>query len=152
MRHKRAIAGTSDGGAHSKFWAGGYYATDEIKWWSRETGLVDLEVLHNRFSLLPARALGLHKRGALVEGWAADLYIYDHDKIDYPPAFEKKYDLPGGEWRVDLPSIGIEWTVVNGEPTLEGMTPTGRFPGRLVGNSGASIDEALSAPLAIAAE
>jgi N-acyl-D-aspartate/D-glutamate deacylase len=152
MRHKRAIAGTSDGGAHSKFWAGGYYATDEIKWWSRETGLVDLEVLHNRFSLLPARALGLHKRGALVEGWAADLYIYDYEKLDYPQAFEKKHDLPGGEWRVDLPSIGIEWTIVNGEPTLQGMAPTGRFPGRLVGNSGASIDEALSAPLAIAAE
>jgi N-acyl-D-aspartate/D-glutamate deacylase len=152
MRHKRAIAGTSDGGAHSKFWAGGYYATDEIKWWSRETGLVDLEVLHNRFSLLPARALGLHKRGALVEGWAADLYIYDHEKIDYPPAFEKKHDLPGGEWKVDVPSIGIEWTVVNGEPTLQGMTPTGRFPGRLVGNAGAEIDEQLRAPLPIAAE
>jgi N-acyl-D-aspartate/D-glutamate deacylase len=149
MKHKRAIAGTSDGGAHSKFWAGGYYATDEIKWWSRETGLIDLEVLHNRFSLLGARALGLHKRGALIEGWAADLYIYDYEKIDYPQAFEKKFDLPGGEWRVDLPSIGIDWTIVNGEPTLRGMEPTGQFPGRVLGNSGASVDDTLSsAPMA----
>jgi N-acyl-D-aspartate/D-glutamate deacylase len=152
MRHKRGIAGTSDGGAHSKFWAGGYYATDEIKWWSRETGMVELETLHNHFSLLPARALGLHKRGALVEGWAADIYIYDYEKIDYPKAFEIKSNLPGGEWRVDLPSIGIDWTIVNGEATLQGMSPTGAFPGRLVGNSGAAIDEALRAPLPVAAE
>jgi N-acyl-D-aspartate/D-glutamate deacylase len=152
MKHKRAIAGTSDGGAHSKFWAGGYYPTDEIKWWSRETGKVDLEVLHNRFSLLPARALGLHKRGALVEGWAADLYIYDHEKIDYPPNFVLRHNLPGGEWRVDVPSIGIDWTIVNGEPTLKGMDPTGAFPGRLVGNSGQAIDDLLRRPMAIAAE
>jgi len=152
LRNSRAIAGTSDGGAHSKFWAGGYYATDQIKWFSRETGVLDLELLHNRFSLLPARALGLNRRGALLEGWAADLYIYDHERIDYPPAFEKKHDLPGNEWRVDLPSIGIEWTIVNGEPTLRGMAPTGVFPGRLVGNGGADIDAHLAAPLPCAAE
>jgi N-acyl-D-aspartate/D-glutamate deacylase len=152
MRHKRAIAGTSDGGAHNKFWAGGFYATDEIMWWSRETNLVDLELLHNRFSLLPARSLGLQKRGALLEGWAADLYIYDYEKIGYPPAFVRRTDLPGGEWKVDVPSIGIEWTIVNGEPTLQGMTPTGAYPGRLVGNSGDAIDEQLRRPLALAAE
>lgn len=152
MRHKRAIAGTSDGGAHSKFWAGGYYATDNIMRWSRETNLVELELLHNRSSLLAARALGLHKRGALIEGWAADMYIYDYEKLDYPRAFETKHDLPGGEWRVDIPSIGIEWTIVNGEPTLEGMTPTGRFPGRIVGNTEFAAHENSETPVAVAAE
>ena len=143
MAHKRVVAGTSDGGAHNKFWAGGYYATDEIKFFSRETNKLDLELLHAKFSLLPARALGLHQRGALIEGWAADAYIYDYDKIDYPPVFEKKFDLPGGEWRVDLPSIGIDWTIVNGEPTLKGMEPTGAYPGRIVSSAGAEADARL---------
>lgn len=152
MRHKRAIAGTSDGGAHSKFWAGGYYATDDIMRWSRETNLVELEVLHNRFSLLPARALGLHKRGALIEGWAADVYIYDYEKLDYPRVFETKHDLPGGEWRVDIPSIGIEWTIVNGEPTLQGMDPTGNFPGRIVGHADTPVREDVPDRIPVAAE
>ena len=147
MEHKRVVAGTSDGGAHNKFWAGGYYPTDIIKFFSRETNKFDLELLHAKFSLLPARALGLHKRGALIEGWAADAYIYDYDKIDHPPVFEKKYDLPGGEWRVDLPSIGIDWTIVNGEPTLKGMEPTGAYPGRIVGSAGAEMDERLNRPV-----
>jgi hypothetical protein len=51
-----------------------------------------------------------------------------------------------------LPSIGIDWTIVNGEATLRGMSPTGAFPGRLVGNSGAAIDEALRVPFSVAAE
>ena len=104
-------------------------------------------MLHAKCSLLPARALGLHKRGALIEGWAADAYIYDYDKIDHPPVFEKKYDLPGGEWRVDLPSIGIDWTIVNGEPTLKGMEPTGAYPGRIVGSAGGEMDAYLQRPI-----
>ena len=147
MEHKRVVAGTSDGGAHSKFWAGGYYPTDIIKFFSRETDKFDLELLHAKFSRLPARALGLDRRGALVEGWAADAYIYDYQKIDHPPMFQKVYDLPGGEWRVDLPSIGIEWTIVNGEPTLKGMESTGAYPGRIVGSAGAEMDEMLRQPV-----
>ena len=144
MNHKRAIAGTSDGGAHSKFWAGGYYPTDAIKWFTRETNAVDLEVVHHHLSQIPARALGLHKRGILVEGHAADMFIYDHDKIDYASQFEVRHDQPGDEWRVVITSKGIEWTIVNGEPTLHGMEPTGAYSGRVLSNGGAALDEKLA--------
>lgn len=152
MRHACVIAGSSDGGTHGKFHSGVHYPTDQIKWFTRETDTVDLEVVHQHLSYIPARAMGLHQRGALLEGWAADLYIYDHAKIDFPPAFVHANDLPGGEARVVVASIGIEWTVVNGEPTQNGMKPTGAYSGRVVGNSGTIIDERLRAPLAIAAE
>lgn len=154
LRHPRTVPGTSDGGAHVKFWAGGQYSTDMIMWMTREAGVMSLEEVHYKLSALPAKVLGLHNRGTLTEGQAADLFIYDYDKLGFQRlCYEIAHDLPDGDWRRVCKPDGIELVMVNGETTfLNGTDCTGALPGRLVGSGGAELDEWLSYPSAIAAE
>jgi N-acyl-D-aspartate/D-glutamate deacylase len=154
LRHRRTIPGTSDGGAHVKFWAGGQYSTDLIMWMVRENALMTLEEMHFKLSYLPARVLGLTKRGALLEGNAADLYIYDYEKLGYRHGrYEVARDLPDGDWRRVCKPQGIERVMVNGQTTFTGGTEcSGALPGRLVGSGGAVMDDRLQHPFPLAAE
>lgn len=154
MRHKRVLPGTSDGGAHIKFYSGGHFPTDLITWLVREEGVMSLEALHHKLSYLPARVLQLNQRGALLEGYAADLYIYDYEKLDYDPsAYEVVHDLPGGDWRRTVRAQGIALAMVNGEIISRNGEFTGATPGRLLGNAGGAMDLRLqSTPAALAAE
>ncbi|HEY4342940.1 MAG TPA: amidohydrolase family protein [Parvibaculum sp.] len=153
LRHKRTLAGTSDGGAHVKFFSGGQYATDNIVHLVRGSGLMSLEEIHHKLSYVPARVLGFHKRGALVEGYAADIYIYDYNGLNYKRnEYEVVHDLPGGEFRRVVRAEGIEWIMVNGEITFKGGQTTGAVPGRLLGNGGPQIDASLLTRSGIAAE
>lgn len=154
LRHPLTVPGTSDGGAHVKFWAGGQYSTDMIMWMARETGEMTLEEVHYKLSALPAKVLGLHNRGTLTQGQAADLFVYDYDKLGFQRLrYEIAHDLPDGDWRRVCKPEGIEMVMVNGETTfLNGTECTGALPGRLVGSGGAATDEMLLYPTAIAAE
>ncbi|MDB5969947.1 MAG: hypothetical protein JWQ90_2397 [Hydrocarboniphaga sp.] len=152
LKHRRTLPGTSDGGAHVKFWAGGQYATDLIMWMVRESKQMTLEEIHYKLSYLPARVLGLHRRGALMEGYAADLVIYDFDKLSYRHGkYEIANDLPDGDWRRVCKPTGIEWILVNGHPIFHNNVATGALPGRIVGNAGADMDSRLYVPARFAA-
>jgi N-acyl-D-amino-acid deacylase len=129
-KHPRVIAGTSDGGAHIKFYCGGQFSTDLLMWLARDEGRFRLEEMHQRLSYLPARVLGFDKRGALLPGWAADVMVYDLDELGYPDSYEVLHDLPGGGFRRSTPAYGIEAVLVNGEVTFEADSRcTGATPG-----------------------
>jgi len=135
LKHPRIIPGTSDGGAHGKFYSGGHYATDNIMWLGKETRLMTLEELHFKLSFLPARVLGFERRGALLEGYAADLYIYDYKALSYDQeAYSIVHDLPGGDWRRVVRAKGVRYCVVNGAVTLEDGEPTGALTGAMLDN------------------
>jgi N-acyl-D-aspartate/D-glutamate deacylase len=132
-KHPRVIAGTSDGGAHIRFFSGGNFSTDLLQWLALQEKRFTLEELHHKFSMLPARILGLSDRGALLPGFAADLMIYDPQELGYPDQYEVLHDLPGGEFRRVIPAYGIDLIMVNGEVTFEtGMKSTGATPGRVL--------------------
>lgn len=132
-KHPRVIAGTSDGGAHIRFYSGGHFSTDLLQWLALQEKRFTLEELHHKFSMLPSRLLGLHNRGALLPGFAADLMIYDPHTLGYPNQYEVLHDLPGGEFRRVMPAYGIDLIMVNGEVTFEaGMKSTGATPGRVL--------------------
>jgi len=153
LLHKRVVSGTSDGGAHVKFHCGGQYATDNIMWLVREEGRISLEEMHYGLSYLPARIYNFAKRGALLEGYAADLYIYDYARLGYNrDHYEMAHCLPGGDWRRVCPAQGIEWVIVNGEPILHGGKVTGATPGAMIGVRGAEFDRDYLAGRQIAAE
>lgn len=154
LKHPRTIPGTSDGGAHVKFWAGGQYSTDAIMWMVRETGLMTLEEIHHKLSAVPAGVLGLHNRGTLELGQAADILIYDFEELGYQRLrYEIVHDLPDGDWRRVCKPKGIERVIVNGVTTfVNGTDCTGATPGRLVGAAGPELDRSLSPLTAIAAE
>ena len=138
-KHPRVIAGTSDGGAHIRFFSGGNFSTDLLQWLALEEKRFTLEELHHKFSMLPARILGLANRGALLPGFAADLMVYNPDELGYPDHYEVLTDLPGGEFRRVIPAYGIELVMVNGQVTFEtGMKSTGATPGRVLVSSGVS--------------
>jgi N-acyl-D-aspartate/D-glutamate deacylase len=129
------IAGVSDGGAHAKFTVGGAYTTDLLEWLVRDTGRITVEHAHHKLAWLPAHAAGLRDRGALIEGMAADVIVYDLSRIKRVPDWtvaEIVHDQPAGEWRRVQRADGYHWTLVNGEVTFAGNTCTGATPGRLL--------------------
>ena len=76
---------------------------------------------------------GLHDRGLIREGLAADLVVFDPETIgaDLP---EIVHDLPAGEKRIKQTATGIKNTIVNGDVLLENNEYTGATSGRLLRN------------------
>ena len=128
------LPGVSDGGAHTKFFTGGAWPTDMLKWLVRDEGKVTLEEAHFRLSALPAHAAGFRDRGVLREGAAADVVVYDMEELDMEPRWtgEVAHDLPGGEWRRVQRARGYKEIIVNGQPTFTDGDCTGATPGRLL--------------------
>ena len=76
---------------------------------------------------------GLHDRGLIREGLAADLVVFDPETIgaDLP---EIVHDLPADEKRIKQTASGIKNTIVNGDILLENNEYTGATSGRLLRN------------------
>jgi len=127
------VAGVSDGGAHVKFLTAGIYPTDMLTWLVRDEKVMTLEDAHYKLSYLPAHFGGFKDRGAIKEGYPADIVVYDMEKLEVMPS-EVAEDLPGGEWRRIQRAKGYNWIMVNGEITFEEGEPTGVMPGRFLRN------------------
>jgi len=125
------IPGVSDGGAHTKFFTGGRYPTEFLSRIVREENMCSLEHAHWRLSALPAHCAGFRDRGTIVEGAAADIVVYDYDRLEILPT-EVAHDFPGGEWRRIQRAKGYRYVVVNGEVTIEDDRETHRHSGRLL--------------------
>ena len=129
------IPGVSDGGAHTKFLTAGSYTTDTLTWLVRDEKRLSLEDAHYKLSYLPARAAGFKNRGALLEGWPADVVVYELARLRRVPEWwdsEIAHDFPAGEWRRIQRAEGYRYTLVNGEITFEGQRCTGVTPGKLL--------------------
>ncbi len=98
MTDEYLLPGISDGGAHTKFLTAGRYPTETIIRAVRDHDILSLEEAHWKLSALPARCAGFDDRGTLEPGKAADIVVYDLDRLDMTPV-EKAYDFPGDEWR-----------------------------------------------------
>jgi N-acyl-D-aspartate/D-glutamate deacylase len=126
-----AIPGVSDGGAHTKFVTTGRYPTDLLSYWVREEQIMELEEAHWRLSGLAAQAAGLRGRGWLQEGMAADIVVYDLEKLETLPQ-HRVWDYPAGEWRLIQKAAGYDYILVNGEVTFTDGECTGATPGKLL--------------------
>jgi N-acyl-D-aspartate/D-glutamate deacylase len=131
------VAGISDGGAHMKFQTLGAYPTDLLMWLSRDKGLITLEQAHYHLSYLPAYTAGFKDRGCLREGLAADILVYDLDKLNISPR-EIVRDVPPNDWRRVQKAEGYRWIMVNGQVTFEDGNCSGAHPGKLLRNGVAS--------------
>jgi len=126
--------GVSDGGAHTKFFTGGAFTTDFLRWLVRDEQKITLEEAHYRMSALPAHAAGFRDRGMLREGLAADVVVYDLANLAVEPEWigEIVHDLPGGEWRRVQRAKGYHSIIVNGVETFADDKATGATPGQLL--------------------
>jgi N-acyl-D-amino-acid deacylase len=97
----------------------------------REREFSTLEDAHWRLSALPASCAGFKNRGMLRPGAAADIIVYDYEKLGYTfPEFVR--DLPGDEYRVVCRGRGYRNVMVNGEVTIEDDKETDTYSGALL--------------------
>jgi N-acyl-D-amino-acid deacylase len=62
---------------------------------------------------------GMHNRGAIVEGGAADLMLFDPATVGRGGK-HRVFDLPGGAPRLTTDAIGVHGVWVNGEQVADG--------------------------------
>lgn len=131
MKNPRCVVTFSDSGAHVSQIMDSSLQTHLLSHWVREKQAFTLEEAVRLITFDTASAWGLHDRGLVREGWAADLTIFDPDRIA-PLMPEVTTDLPAGATRLRQKATGIAATVVNGQVLLRDGEHTGALPGRLL--------------------
>jgi len=133
LSHAAVVVGGSDGGAHTKSFGMGHVPTDLLIWLVRDERLMTLEEMHFHLGLKPARAVQMRDRGALLQGFWADILIYDLAELYFDTRrYEIVHDMPNGDWRRRGRAGGYECILVNGVVTHRRDAPTGAVPGQLV--------------------
>ena len=131
MRHPRSVVTFSDSGAHVSQIMDSSLQTHVLSHWVRRRQALTLEEGVRMLTLEPATAWGLHDRGLLREGLAADVVVFDPDRVAALMP-EVVNDLPAGARRLRQKSTGFRASVVNGEVVLRDGEHTGAFPGQLL--------------------
>jgi N-acyl-D-amino-acid deacylase len=75
---------------------------------------------------LPAQKFGLHDRGLLKEGFAADIVIVDPEKVNDRSTFDAPHQF----------SDGIPYVLVNGVPVVENGQHNGQRSGQTLKKTG----------------
>jgi N-acyl-D-aspartate/D-glutamate deacylase len=110
--------GKSDAGAHVSQLCDARYPTNLLGRWVREKGLA-MERAVRMLTSMEAECYGIFERGALVEGWHADVTVFDPETVIDGPV-RRVRDLPAGMPRLVAHAVGIEHVIVNGIPLREG--------------------------------
>jgi N-acyl-D-amino-acid deacylase len=92
----------------------------------REEHALTLEDAIRKFTALPAQRMRLADRGAIKEGMAADLVIFDPEKIRDLATFEQPNQL----------SQGVDYVLVNGVAVVASGKMTGALPGKVLRGQG----------------
>ncbi len=88
----------------------------------REEKVLTLEDAIRRMTSLPANRLGLRDRGRIAPGMAADLVLFDPDKIRDTATFTDPLRF----------AEGVDYLLVNGEAVIDAGRLTDRKPGRVL--------------------
>jgi len=131
MRHPRSVVTFSDSGAHVSQIMDSSLQTHVLAYWVRRRQALTLEEGVRMLTLEPATAWGFHDRGLLKEGMAADIVVFDPDRVA-PAMPEVVHDLPAGARRLRQKATGFHASVVNGRIALRDGEPTGILPGQLL--------------------
>jgi N-acyl-D-aspartate/D-glutamate deacylase len=131
LRANSTIPSFSDGGAHYRFLTCAHWPTYVLSKFVRERREVSLELAHYKMSALPAWIMGYRDRGVLREDLAADVMVYDLNRLSYSEAFTKT-DTPAGDPRRFRTAEGYRYILVNGEVTFEEGIATGVRSGQLL--------------------
>ena len=92
----------------------------------REQGALGLEEAIHKMSLMNAEKVNIESRGALREGYHADVTIFDRDHVIDRATFENPHQYPEG----------IRYVMVNGELALDDGARTDALAGRVLRGPG----------------
>jgi N-acyl-D-aspartate/D-glutamate deacylase len=137
-RDSRTVVGASDAGAHLDMLTTFSFATDLLSLGVRKHSLLTLEEAVKQLTGVPAGLYGLARRGLIVEGYHADVVVFDEETVECG-AVTTRFDLPGGAGRLYAAANGVETVLVNGVPIVEAGEMTGQTPGTLL-RSGRDTD------------
>jgi N-acyl-D-amino-acid deacylase len=96
----------------------------------REEKVISLEEAIYKLTSLPATNLKLKKRGALKEGYFADVVLFNADSITDNATFKVPHQY----------ATGMIHVLVNGVPVLTNGEHTGAFPGRFIKGPGYKVE------------
>jgi N-acyl-D-aspartate/D-glutamate deacylase len=133
------LLGLADSGAHVTQLCDACFATDLLGNWVRDKEVMPLEHAIHKLTGEPAAVFGLHDRGTLEVGRAADVVAFDFDTVG-PGPLRRIRDFPAdGERLVADRPEGISHVVVNGTVIREAGTPVDGAletrPGKLLRSS-----------------
>ena len=122
------VATTTDGGialpedgpnTHARF-----YGTfpRKIRKYALDRGVISLEDAIRSSTSLPARIMGLEDRGVLRVGAAADVVVFDLNRIRDKSTFVEPHQY----------AEGIDYVLINGEFVVDQGKPTGALPGKVI--------------------
>jgi N-acyl-D-amino-acid deacylase len=90
--------------------------------YSRELGVLSLEKVIQHLTSAPAQRLGLHDRGLIKEGLAADLVVFNPETVADKATFEEPKQYP----------VGIDYVLVHGAVVVEKVKHTGVLNGQVL--------------------
>ncbi|WP_036384798.1 amidohydrolase family protein [Muricauda sp. MAR_2010_75] len=92
----------------------------------RDEKVIPMEEAIHKLTTLPATNLKIKKRGALTEGYYADVVLFDPNTIRDKATFEEPHQY----------ATGVKHVFVNGTQVLEDGEHTGELPGQVVHGPG----------------
>jgi len=133
--HPSVVLGLSDAGAHASQLCDACFSTHLLGHWVREKGVLELPQAVRMLTSRAAEVFGIEGRGRLAPGYAADVVVFDPDRVGCSP-LRRVNDLPGGADRLISDALGIHAVIVNGRilrrEGTDQMDPDGPLPGRLL--------------------
>jgi N-acyl-D-aspartate/D-glutamate deacylase len=90
--------------------------------YARELKVITLPEAVKKMTSMNADKLGIADRGRLKEGFAADVTIFDQDRVIDRATFEEPHQFP----------VGIKYVIVNGVVTVDNEQHTGALAGQVI--------------------
>jgi len=148
LKDPQTIANVSDAGAHGKMFCGAGDCASLLTDYVRDGKHLTIEEGVRALTGKQAEFFGLHDRGTIAVGKAADIAVFNLAEIERRDEV-KIWDVPDGEggrtYRYIRPAAPMRLTLVRGIPTFDNGEFTGKFPGQFIGPN-------LELPQAMAAE
>ena len=119
---------TTDGGIDDSHPRGQGSFPRVLALYVREKGVLSLRQAIRKMTSLPAKTLGISGRGLIKQGFAADLVLFDPERIQDHATFEDSLQY----------STGIEAVWVNGELVWHNGKATTARPGQIIRRQGTS--------------
>ena len=125
------VIGSSDAGAHLQMMCAAGDTTLVLTRHVRDRGDLTVEDAVHELTGKSAALWGLHDRGRIRPGLAADLTVFALDELHWDEDVFVD-DLPGGARRLRRPEGGYRYTIANGEITQEAGVITDARPARVL--------------------
>jgi N-acyl-D-amino-acid deacylase len=133
LNHPYSIVSLSDAGAHLTFFNDAGFGLHLLGHWARDVAAMAMSEAVRRLTAHPASVFGMKDRGSIREGLAADLLLFELDRVGRGPK-RRVFDLPGGAPRLTTDAVGVHGVWVNGAQVADrrGLLQEASLAGQLL--------------------